>query len=248
MPSLDSFEKLLIEAFVLILLFGYREPLLIRPIAERVFKIEQGSAYDLGLARARLTADETARFIDEHMSTVQSYPDRYKLFQKSIAAAKLDGLFCEFGVADGASINFIADLVPSKAVHGFDSFEGLPETWRSDFGKGSFATGNLPAVRKNVILHKGWFDRSVPEFHAQVSDPIAFVHMDADLYSSTATVLEGMADRIVPGTVIQFDEFFNYPGWRNGEFKAYNEFVERHNLKFSYVGYSEQQVAVIITR
>ncbi len=36
--------------------------------------------------------------------------------------------------------------------------------------------------------------------------------MAADLYSYTKTVRNGLADRIVPGTIIQFDEFFCYPG------------------------------------
>lgn len=244
----DFFSKLLIGAFLLVIGVSYRHPLLFDPIAAEVLSLERGSAHDLNLARARNAAEETARYIDEHMSNVQPYQDRFALFRHSIAAAKLDGLYCEFGVFKGESINFIAALVPSKPVHGFDSFDGLPEAWRDGIGKGAFAIDGLPPVRKNVVLHKGWFDSTVPAFHAETSKAIAFVHMDADLYSSTATVLEGMADRIVPGTVIQFDEFFNYPGWRNGEFKAFSELVERHGLKFSYLGYADQQVAVIITR
>jgi hypothetical protein len=49
------------------------------------------------------------------------------------------GLILELGVASGQSINFIADNLPADVaakarnnglVHGFDSFEGLPERWR----------------------------------------------------------------------------------------------------------------------
>jgi predicted O-methyltransferase YrrM len=234
--------------------FLYRRELLYGPLVRRLDAHEEKfldsrereAAHNLSLARARVAAEETARYIDENMATVPSYPDRYALFRDSLAAAQTDGLYCEFGVAGGTSINFIADLLPGKTIHGFDSFEGNPEVWNG-VGKGIFAQDQLPTVRKNVVLHKGWFDKTVPVFHAEYGQPIAFVHMDADLYSSTATVLEGMADRIVPGTIIQFDEFFNYPGWKKGESKAFSELVEKHGLTFSFIGYSDQQVAVKIT-
>ena len=40
-----------------------------------------------------------------------------------------DGLFLEFGVYKGTSINFISSLIPDKKIYGFDSFGGLPEEW-----------------------------------------------------------------------------------------------------------------------
>jgi hypothetical protein len=54
----------------------------------------------------------------------------------------------------------------------------------------------------------------------------------------------------VEGTVIVFDEYFNYPGWENHEFKAFQEFVEQTNLKYEYLAYNRrhEQVAVKITR
>jgi hypothetical protein len=61
-------------------------------------------------------------------------------------------------------------------------------------------------------------------------------------------VLDILADRIVAGTVIQFDEYFNYPGWQDGEFKAWSEFVAARHVKFEYLGYCDrnEQVAVRI--
>jgi hypothetical protein len=117
-------------------------------------------------------------------------------------------------VATGGTINYIASVIPQKTIHGFDSFEGLPATWREGMPKGTFARMDLPHVLPNVVLHKGWFDQVLPGWKKQFSGPLAFVHMDADLYSSTKTVLDALADRIVPGMVIQFDEFFLYPGWK----------------------------------
>ena len=71
---------------------------------------------------------------------------------------------------------------------------------------------------------------------------------DADLYSSTRDVLTILWDGIVPGTVMQFDEFFNTPEWRENEYKAFMEFVEENGIEFEYTGYSttSQQVAVKI--
>ena len=99
-------------------------------------------------------------------------------------------------------------------------------------------------------LHKGWFDQSVPVWAKDHPGPIAFAHMDADLYSSTKCVLDLLGDRIVPGTVLQFDEYFNYPGWKEGEYKAFMEFVASRGVKFEYIGYAAggnaQQAAVRI--
>ena len=113
------------------------------------------------------------------------------------------------------TLNFIASLLPGQ-IHGFDSFEGLPEDWRQGHEKGTFAVGHLPRVRPNVRLYKGWFEDTLPAFREQYPGPVAFLHLDADLYSSTKTVLDILGEGIVPGTVIAFDEFFNYPGWRKG--------------------------------
>ena len=72
--------------------------------------------------------------------------------------------------------------------------------------------------------------------------------MDCDLYSSTRTILEGLASQIVAGTVIQFDEYFNYPGWREHEFKAFHEFIAERGLSYEYLGYTREfSVAVRIT-
>jgi hypothetical protein len=46
-----------------------------------------------------------------------------------------------------------------------------------------------------------------------------------------------------------FDEYFNYPGWQQHEFKAWQEFVAASGLSYEYLGLvrNNQQVAVRIT-
>lgn len=206
-------------------------------------------ARDLNRAALRDASSSSATWVATHLVGVKEYRSKYELLSASIlAASKIEGLYAEFGVYNGKTINHIASCVPDRAVHGFDSFEGLPEAWHTDLGKGAFSVANLPQVRTNVQLHKGWFSASLPPFAMEHSGPIAFMHVDADLYSSNKTIFEVFKLRIVSGTVIQFDEFFNYPGWRDGEYAAFNEMVSEMGLSFKYLGYCNgEQVTVQIT-
>jgi tetratricopeptide (TPR) repeat protein len=170
-----------------------------------------------------------------------------KTIQIAIDAAKLDGLNLEFGVYNGKSIRRIALLV-NQEIHGFDSFEGLPEKW-NDEPKGSYsAEGYLPEVPKNVVLHKGWFNETLPVFIKDFNAPIRFLHIDCDLYSSTKTILDLLADKIIAGTVIVFDEFIGYKSWDKDEFKAFNEAAQRYGWKYELLTFSfvTKQVALII--
>jgi hypothetical protein len=166
----------------------------------------------------------------------------------------LEGLFIELGVCTGKTINFIAALNPHKKIYGFDSFEGLPEDWiRTDkiIPKGIFGFKNpsiLPPVLHNVELIKGWFNDTLPLF-TKVFDPtqaIAFLHIDSDIYSSAAIAFQILGDRMQAGTILVFDEFYNYPGYENHEFKAFHEFLDKYNFKARYLAYNiyHEQVAI----
>jgi hypothetical protein len=162
------------------------------------------------------------------------------------------GLILEFGVATGRTLNHFARLLPDKRIFGFDGFVGLPENWTSRMQRGCFARNKLPKVRKNCKLIVGWFDQTLPKFKAKEikNTPIALLHIDSDLYSSAKTVLENLKNNIVPGTVIIFDEYINYPGWQLDEFKAWKEHVNQYGVKYEYIGYvsKHQKVAVRIKR
>ncbi|MGH7701523.1 MAG: class I SAM-dependent methyltransferase, partial [Gemmatimonadales bacterium] len=149
---------------------------------------------------------------------------------------------------EGATINWIARLAQGP-IYGFDSFEGLPESWRPGFDAGRFRVKRLPWVRPNVRLIKGWFSDTIPPFALEHPEPIGFLHVDCDLYSSTRTIFEGLSPRLRPGSVIVFDEFLNYPGWQQGEYQAFMEWVRARGIRFEYLGFchSSQQVAVRIT-
>ena len=158
-------------------------------------------------------------------------------FRLGLAAAGNEGLVLEFGVRFGTSIRQIAALA-NQDVHGFDSFEGLPEAWH-DEPRGVYTTrGVIPSVPGNVILHPGWFENTLPAFVAEYTAPVRFMNIDCDIYSSTRTVLEFLADRIVPGTVIVFDEYIGNDHWREDEFRAFQEAVEANGWKYEYLCFS----------
>jgi hypothetical protein len=212
---------------------------------------EREDPQDLKKELARHAAQKTAEYIRDNMRAVQSFEDIYAVHDFALANATLtQGLFLEFGVYSGKTINYIASK-RTGLVHGFDSFEGLPENWRDGFAKGHFKVGSLPEVRPNVRLHKGWFETTIPAFLETLEDsslPIGYLHVDCDLYSSTKTIFELLGSKIVVGSVIVFDEYFNYDGWENGEFLAFKEFVESNAIRYDYLTYNSkhEQVAVVI--
>jgi hypothetical protein len=201
--------------------------------------------------RQRNALRTTAAFIDEHLPRALSfgnggpYEAKIDLLEHALGLAPADGLVLEFGVATGDTLRRItAKRSPS---HGFDSFEGLPEDWRTGFAKGAFAMA--PPDIPGATLHVGWFEDSLPRFLAGHPGPIAFAHIDADLYSSTVTIFQAAEDRFVEGSVLLFDEYFNYPGWQQHEHKAFTEFIERTGHEFEYLAYNSlhEQLLVRLT-
>ena len=137
---------------------------------------------------------------------------------------------------------------PPGTVFGFDSFEVLPEDWRAQFVAGTFAVGEVPDVPGAEIV-VGWFDQVLPGFLAEHPEEVAFLHLDADLYSSTKTVLDALKSRLRAGTVVVFDEYFNFPDWQEHEHRAWTEFVERTGIRFDYLGFTadDEQISLRIT-
>lgn len=210
--------------------------------------IEKRFAKNIQFERQVRALKTTVDYVEEHMSNVVSKDSKWKVHQYALSKVSLNGLFLEFGVYQGQTVNYIAKRT-SEIVYGFDSFEGLPEFWRDGFDKGVFAMDTLPKVEQNVVLVKGYFDQTLPEFLQKNGNaPVAYLHIDCDLYSSTKTIFQHLKGRILPGTVIVFDEYFNFPGWQNDEFKAFKEFIEESQLKYTYLTYNrlDEQVAVKI--
>ena len=174
----------------------------------RLFRRVRGDSFDLVEVAFFAAALESANFYQKHMLTADAFDNDLALLSHAMRVIPADGMILEFGVGTGRTINHIARLT-NRHVDGFDSFSGLPEDWRTEFSKGAFAQA-MPAVADNVSLHKGWFSDTLPSFLNGKSEPVALLHIDCDLYSSTEFIFKALKGYIKSGTVIVFDEYFRH--------------------------------------
>lgn len=207
---------------------------------------------DIFGAAEREAARTSALFAYEHFPTATTYTDKHATLEHAVALAPPVGMALEFGVYSGTTLGIIArgrDEGASQGVYGFDSFEGLPEDWRSTFAAGTFAVDEPPQVA-GAELVVGWFDDTLPAFLDAHPGPVALLHVDADLYSSACTVLDLCGPRLVEGSVVVFDEYFNFPGWEQHEHRAWQEYVARTGTAFTWEAYTatDEQVVVRITK
>ncbi len=190
---------------------------------------------------------ETVEYIKANMSQAMIKHDEYEVLAHSSQNVTLNGLFLEFGVRTGQTINFISSLNPTKVIHGFDSFAGLPEAWTGWVQeKGTFSGEGIPQVNSNVRLVAGWFEDSLPKFLADQCGDLALAHIDSDLYTSAKTILTNLASRIKPGSIIVFNEYFNYPNWKAHEYRAFQEFCQEYAVEYEYLCWGKFEVAVKI--
>lgn len=143
-------------------------------------------------------------------------------------------LYLEFGVYRGESMRIWSRLLrnPRSHLHGFDSFEGLPESWVRGLEKGHFAMGGTaPLIEDSrVSFFKGWFHETLPQYVLPPHERL-FVTFDADLYSSTKIVLDFLEPHISFGAYLYFDQFHI----REHEQKAFAEFLSQTRWEFQVV-------------
>jgi len=165
------------------------------------------------------------------LKCAEMYKSRWDVLDIALAAAKVPGWIAEFGVLKGKSLHEIAKRVHPAIVHGFDSFEGLQEDWNARHKKGAMRTAkpDLLVFPDNSEMHRGLVQDTVPPFVAAQSQPARFLHIDTDTYLPAAAILADCNDCIVPGTVILFDEYWNYDGWEDHEARAFCEWLMREN-------------------
>lgn len=158
-------------------------------------------------------------------------------------------LYLEFGVYFGRSFKWWLENNKNEnsRFHGFDTFEGLPESW-DVYQKGDMTTsGKIPEYDdKRYKFHKGLFQETLPNVISEIDKSKRFViNLDADLYSSTMYVLTSLAPYLKKGDIIIFDEF----GVPTHEFKAYLEFTSSFYIDMEIIAASNNyyQAAFIIS-
>lgn len=97
---------------------------------------------------------------------------------------KACGLVCEFGVGSGRSLRMTQEILPLDiAIHGFDTFTGLPQAW-GDEPAGSYSTGGMvPNMEGEVHFHKGLFGDTIEPFLHELGNEafLAYANIDCDL-------------------------------------------------------------------
>ena len=198
---------------------------------------ERTSAKTIHYLNSALNYLEVGRWMRAHgYDLSKRLSRREQLFD--IVAAKIanrEVLYIEFGVGGGAATRYWSKLLrnPNSRLHGFDSFEGLPEEWYLLAPRGFCSVGGVVPVIDDprVQFFKGWFEDTLPTYKLPPHEVLVLI-MDADLYSSTRFVLNMLRDRIVPGTYIYFDEFND----RLHEMRAFDEFIGETGMRFALTG------------
>ena len=173
---------------------------------------------------------------------LRNYQNRYNMYEfvaEHFNLKKNKIIYLEFGVASAASFKWWLDRNNNRDSFfaGFDTFEGLPEDWGGFFEKGSMSF-QIPHISdQRVSFRKGLFQNTLPGFLHQQSSLLGdktykrVIHLDADLYSSTAFTLSQLYPYLEKGDIIIFDEF----NVALHEFKAYYESVNNFYIKLKPV-------------
>jgi hypothetical protein len=177
----------------------------------------------------------------------KSFINSIETLRFALENAILSGVALEFGVFSGRTLKIISEYFPGN-TYGFDTFEGLPEDWREGFLKGTFKLDEIPVV-ENANIVVGLFQDTLSGFIETMNKPISFIHLDADLYSSTKYVLSELNHRIEEGCVILFDEFMNYPSFERHEYLAFIEWAEENSRSHRAICYTDthEQMGFLIT-
>ncbi len=150
--------------------------------------------------------------------------EAYNIYAGVRSTERIPGDIAEVGVFRGGSAKLIAEAKGARKLHLFDTFEGLPETPEADplFSKGQFNSSEA-AVRRylesysDVFLYPGIF----PATAGPVTNKnFSFVHLDVDIYESTAKSLEFFYPRMSKGAVLISHDY----AWAEGVKRAFVEF------------------------
>src|SRR5258708_16542752 len=79
--------------------------------------------------RARRALVDSVDYIDKNMASALGFDTQRDLLGYSLTQVAVEGHYLEFGVFSGGTIRYLARSKPNVPIHGFDSFEGLPEAW-----------------------------------------------------------------------------------------------------------------------
>lgn len=160
---------------------------------------------------------------------------------------EVPGDYFEFGLWRGKTFSYAHRMKRrygqrDMKLWGFDSFQGLPATeehpdniWhegqfactRPEFEAILASRGIRPS---DYELIEGFYNESLNDVaHRRLlGRKAAIIYIDCDLYDSTIQVLNFIRGYVVNGSIVCFDDFYNYKGDpAQGEQKALAELMQR---------------------
>jgi len=214
----------------------------------------KSTPYRLNGAIQSRASQDTIDYFELKNKPQQFYSKRANR-EEAMKQAGLDGFVAEYGVYKGESLRQICRYFAGNKVFAFDSFKGLPHNgfWGGNYGhRNKFKFKDIPWQLKhfkpnNAKLIIGRFEATTKTFdYDELNCGCKFVHLDCDVYESTVIALEHLQPYIQKGTIIVFDDYCDYWGWREGQFKAWQEFRETNSIRYSYIGIAGMAVSIKI--
>lgn len=152
-------------------------------------------------------------------------------------------LYLEFGVASGNSMRYWSTLLknPASRLHGFDTFNGLPQDWHPGGERGAYSTNGHPPETNDprVQFFIGLFEDTLPQYAPRDYETLV-MNIDCDLYPSAAFVLKSLNSYIRPGTFVYFDEFAF-----DNELRAFHEFQAATGKRFALIAATKAFAQVV---
>jgi len=151
-------------------------------------------------------------------------------------------IYIELGVWEGYSINYFSKLFINKysQFNGFDTFSGMPDTWRH-MNIGHYNQfENLPKFTDNRIkFYKGMFQETLENFLKNINvdkDTKILINFDCVLYTSTLFCLTKI-EQYFKDYYFIFDEFYG------DECRAFKNFVDSYQKKYELFFASKSKYA-----
>jgi hypothetical protein len=180
---------------------------------------------------------ESIGFVEKNFRFAQPAISDSEVLRIGSDYVSIDGEFLVFGVGSGQALNFLAALNPTETIYGFDSFKHKKA---------------VTPFLHNVKIIEGQFKKSLPHFSQMtlLSRQVAFLYINCHSYKSTKEVFLWLRDHLADRSVIVFDEFYNFPGYENEEYKAFQEFLVDNQFDVEYLSYNteNEQVAVRLVK
>ena len=140
----------------------------------------------------------------------------------SVNIDNIEGDYCEFGCFTGASLNHALNTYNAymknkkMTFYGFDSFEGFPEETHKIYKSEDFSADydEVKKIEKNskgrCQIIKGFFEESLTDnLIKEKINKISLAFIDCDLALSSIPVFSFIKGRLVNGSFIIIDDYFN---------------------------------------